>query len=128
MAYIQNCLQARKSCTCCKKTILVLIFHFRGLFIDILKKINCNNEQKIINCWFFGWFITEIDLFVRHGIFSHFLIDGPVQCCSEKTILIQIRFSGRGKGCMSYCMKNRSLNLKEAFSEGCTICKPELGS
>ena len=35
--------------------ILVLIFHFRGLFIDILKKINCNDEL-LINCWFF-WLI-----------------------------------------------------------------------
>ena len=31
---------------------------------------------------------------------------------------------------MSYCIKNRSWNLKEAFSEGCAICEPRgiLGS
>ena len=25
---------------------------------------------------------------------------------------------------MNYCIKNRSRNLKEAFSEGCAICEP----
>ena len=62
--------------------------------------------------------------FVTPKLFSLFSIDGPVQCCPEKEILIQIRFFGWGKGCMSYCIKNRSWNLKEAFSEGCAICKP----
>ena len=123
MACIQNGLQTRKNCACWKKTILVLIFHFRGLFIDILKIINCNDGQ-VINCWFFDRFIPEIDLFVTPEFLSHFSIDGPVQCCPEKAILIQIRYFAWWKGCMSYCIKNRSWNLNEAFSEGCAICKP----
>ena len=125
MACIQNGLQTQKNCACWKILYAYFCAYFscRGLFIDILKRINCNDE-KVINCWFFDWFIPEIDLFVTREFFSHFSIDGPVQCCPEKAILIQIRFFGWGKGCMSYCIKNRSWNLKEAFSEGCAICKP----
>ena len=36
----------------CKKIILVLIFNFKGMFIDILKRIKRSNEWQFINCWF----------------------------------------------------------------------------
>ena len=34
----------------CKKTILVLILNFSEMFIDILKRINYNDEYQVINC------------------------------------------------------------------------------
>ena len=79
--------------------------------------------DKVVNCWFFNWFISEIDL-CQTWNFSNFPLDAPAQCWLEKAILIQISFFGWGKGCVSYCIKNRSWNLKEAFSEGCAISEP----
>ena len=84
-----------------RKTVLVVeklirlkkaYFHFRGMFTDILKRINYDDEWQVINCCYLNWFITETDLLVN--IFF-----------TEKAIWIQIRFFGWGKVCMSYCIK-----------------------
>ena len=74
-------------------------------------------HHKLLVFWLIHYWIWS---FFQTWIFSQFSVDGPVQCCHEKAILIQIKFFRWGKG----CMKNRSWNLEEAFSEGCTICKP----
>ena len=39
-------LKPEKTVLIVKKTILELIFHFRGMFINILKIINCNNNSN----------------------------------------------------------------------------------
>ena len=110
-----------------KKTILVLILHFRGLFVDNKKLQWWIANHKLLVFWLIHYWNWS---FYQTRIFSHFSLDGPVQWCPEKAILIQIKFFGWGKGFMSYCIKNRPWNLKEAFSEGWAICKPSaiLGS
>ena len=35
------------------------------MFIDILKRLNYDDEWQVLNCCYLNWFITEIDLFVR---------------------------------------------------------------
>ena len=47
----------------------VQISHNRGMRIVIFRRINCNEEQQVINYWFFSWFSTEIgteiDIFIN---------------------------------------------------------------
>ena len=54
-----------------KKTLLVLIFYFRGLFINILKWWWFWLIHQSVNDDF-DWFITETDLFVRPEFFHIF--------------------------------------------------------
>ena len=121
-----------------QKTVLVVKRLFWGLFSFQRIVYWHFEDNKKLQWWIahhkllFFWLIHHWNWsFFQTWIFSHFSIDGPVQCCPEKAILIQIKFFGWGiliqikffwwgKG----CMKNRSWNLEEAFSEGCTICKP----
>ena len=50
-------------------TVMVLISHFRGMLIVIFRRINCNEEQQVINCCFLAdsvlKFSTEIDIFIN---------------------------------------------------------------
>ena len=130
------------------------------MFIDILKRLNYDDEWQVIKCCHLNWFITEIDLFVRpnlltlswrrplsyrkhsidllcksldwflsdnglrHDRVKHFQIDDPVQGCHEKAILIQIRFFGWGKCCMSYCIKKGHRILRKHFWRMCHLQTP----
>ena len=93
-----------------KVTSVVLVSHFRRMFIGIFRRINCNKEQQVINFLADSVlkFKTEIDIFIKdpkNWMFLHFSVDSPVQCCPEKSNLMQ-----------NFC----SLHLMERFSEWCT--------
>ena len=49
-----------------KVTSAVLISHFRGLLIVIFRRIKCNGEYQVINCWFLSWLCTEIQYWNLH--------------------------------------------------------------
>ena len=108
---------------------LLTSFFFQMIF-SFQRIVDWHFEENKLQWWISHkllviWLIHSWNWSFCHiRIFSHFSIDGPVQCCPEKAILIQIRYFAWWKGCMSYCIKNRSWNLNEAFSEGCAICKP----
>ena len=71
-------------------TVMVLISHFRKMLIVIFRRINCNEEQQVINCCLLAdlvlKFSTKIDIFINspETEFFNFLIDSPVHCCPEK--------------------------------------------
>ena len=69
---------------------MLIVCHFR--------RIKCNKEYQVINCWFCSLadsvlkFSTETFIFIKHlknWNFLHFSIDIPVHCCPEKANLIQ---------------------------------------
>ena len=101
-----------------QKTVLVVKRLFWELF-SFQRIVYWHSEDNKKLQWWIAHHKLLFFWLIHYWIFSHFSIDGPVQCCPEKVILIQIKFFWRGKG----CMKNMSWNLEEAFSEGCTICK-----
>ena len=91
----QNESETGKNFAYSKATVLVLISHFRGMFIVILGGYLAtrNNKSQI-----FGFsvlklkFSTEIDIFIKfpqNGNFSHFSVDYPVQCCPENANVMQ---------------------------------------
>ena len=65
----------------------------------------------LFNCFYLEWWLfNKPNGLLENGLLKcsrsfNLIIDGPVQCCPEKTSLIQIRFFGWGKGFMSYCTK-----------------------
>ena len=89
---VKMCSKPRKTFFYSKMTVVVLISHFRGMFIVIFRRLNCSEEQQFINWWFFSWFRAEIHCWNEIDIFSNtpkteflnFSIDSPVQCCPEK--------------------------------------------
>ena len=75
----------------------------------------------------FYWFNTTIDVFVKYSenwYFSHFLIDGPVQCYPEKAILMKHTFQIRCFGWMKVCMWKEKGNVvwKKDCLEGEPLC------
>ena len=80
----QNGTQTRKNFGYSKVTVVVLISHFRGMPIVIFRRINCNEEQQVINCCFLAdsvlKFSAEIDIFINNPKteFLHFSVDSPV--------------------------------------------------
>ena len=67
-----------------------LISYLRCLLFVIFRRIKCNKEQQVINCWFCSLadsllkFSTEIYFFIKHlknCNLLYFSIDIPVQCC-----------------------------------------------
>ena len=76
-------------------TFIVIISHFRGMLIAIVRRINCNEEQRVISLSVLK-FSTGIDIFINTSKteFSHVLIDSPVQCYPEMQILCKIFVHG----------------------------------
>ena len=68
-------------------TVVVPISHSRGMLIVIFRRINCNEEQQVINCWFFNCFSTDIFISTPKTKYLNFSIDSPVQCCPKKANL-----------------------------------------
>ena len=88
-------------------SVVVLISHSKGMFIAIVRGINCNDELLFVitsyspnNVSSFVdsvlKFSTRIDIFIDTAKteFSHVLIDRPVQCFAVKQILCKIIVHG----------------------------------
>ena len=79
-------------------TVVVLIFHFRGMLIVIVRRKNCNEEQQVIKSFADSVlkFSTGIDIFIDTPKFefSHVSIEISVQCYPEKQILCKIFVNG----------------------------------
>ena len=127
--YRENGPQIGKNYAYCKETAMLLVFHFRWIFIDIFGRITCNEEEEVIDHCFFYRFSSEIDIFVKYSenwYFSHFLTDGPVKCYFEKAILIkktfEIRCFGWKKGFMWYYKTIGNVIWKKAFLVGAPLC------
>ena len=92
-----------KMCPKPPKTVLVIKRLF-GAYFSFQRIVYWHFEENKLQ-WCVGnhkllvfWLIHYWDWsFSQTRIFSHFSIDGPVQCCSEKAILIQMRFLDEGR-------------------------------
>ena len=87
---MQNGLQTSKNCTCCKNTIMTLTFHFRGSLLTFWRQWKLQRwiaNHKLFVFWLIHYWIGS---FCQTWIFSHFLINVPIQCCSQKAIFTHI--------------------------------------
>ena len=106
----------------CKKIILVLIFNFKGMFIDILKRIKRSNEWQFINCWFLTDSVLKLIFqldpksFAFFGRRSYSILPWKSNFDSNEVLL--------SREAMNCCMNSRPWIVKKAFSEGYAIYKP----